>query len=312
MSRTIKRAPARRPVPPRRKPPKVSIADRLVAVLPVSEHTLHRIVTWSIFGLVMAGLVIAASVIGIPGAVGTAIAEGIGRAGFRVEQIEVTGLSRADRMAVYADALDQKSRAMPLIDLEAVREKLLARQGWIQDAHVSRRLPDTLLIHIVERKPSAIWQNQGKLALIADNGVMLERISADAMPDLPLLIGPGANTQEGAYLRLLDVAPAIKPLVKAATWVGNRRWNLTFESGETLALPEGEQEAAAALIKFAQMDGTNPLLGKGFIRFDMRDPEKLVARKPGEIADRAIKVPDSGHVPTSTLQAKSTSTAGQG
>jgi len=228
MSRTIKRAPARRPVPPRRKPPRVSLADRLVAVLPISEHMLHRIVTWSIFGLVMAGLAIAASVIGIPGAVGTAIAEGIGRAGFRVEQIEVTGLSRADRMAVYADALDQKSRAMPLIDLEAVREKLLARQGWIQDAHVSRRLPDTLLIHIVERKPSAIWQNQGKLALIADNGVMLERISADAMPDLPLLIGPGANTQEAAYLRLLDVAPALKPLVKAATWVGNRRWNLTF------------------------------------------------------------------------------------
>jgi cell division protein FtsQ len=312
MSRTIKRAPARRPVPPRRKPPKVSLADRLVAVLPISEHTLHRIVTWSIFGLVMAGLVIAASVIGIPGAVGTAIAEGIGRAGFRVEQIEVTGLTRADRMAVYADALDQKSRAMPLIDLEAVREKLLARQGWIQDAHVSRRLPDTLLIHIVERRPSAIWQNQGRLALIADNGVMLERISADAMPDLPLLIGPGANTQEGAYLRLLDVAPALKPLVKAATWVGNRRWNLTFESGETLALPEGEEEAAAALIKFAQLDGTNPLLGKGWIRFDMRDPDKLVARKPGEIADRAIKMPDNGHVPSSTLQVKSTTTAGQG
>jgi cell division protein FtsQ len=60
------------------------------------------------------------------------------------------------------------------------------------------------------------------------------------------------------------------------------------------------------------MDGTNPLLGKGFIRFDMRIPDKLVTRKPGEIADRAITVPDSGHVPSSTLQAKSTTTAGQG
>ncbi|MDB5672337.1 MAG: cell division protein FtsQ, partial [Alphaproteobacteria bacterium] len=186
-----------------------------------------------------------------------------------------------DRMAVYADALDQKSRAMPLIDLEAVREKLLARQGWIQDAHVSRRLPDTLLIHIVERKPSAIWQNQGKLALIADNGVMLERISADAMPDLPLLIGPGANTQEAAYLRLLEVAPAIKPLVKAATWVGNRRWNLTFESGETLALPEGEEASERALATFTKLDQDTGLLGKGFLRFDMRIPGKMVTRLSG-------------------------------
>ncbi|MEO5866514.1 MAG: cell division protein FtsQ/DivIB [Sphingomonas sp.] len=291
-SRTIKRAPPRRPVQPqRRKASGPSIADRILAALPVSEATLRRVATWAIFTMMLAALIAVASFLGIPGAVGTAIAEGIGRAGFRVEQIEVTGLSRADRMAVYADALDQKSRAMPLIDLEAVREKLLARQGWIEDAHVSRRLPDTLLIHIVERKPSAIWQDQGKLALIADNGVVLERISADAMPDLPLLVGPGANEQEAAYDKLIDVAPALKPQIKAGTWVGNRRWNLTFVSGETLALPEGEQDAAAALIKFAQLDGTRSLLGKGWLRFDMRDPDKLVARKPGEVANRAIEVP---------------------
>eukprot|EP01035_Chromulina_nebulosa_P067450 gene67450-92398_t len=141
-------------------------------------------------------------------------------------------------------------------------------------------------------------------ALIADNDVTLEPISADAMPDLPLLIGPGANMQEAAYLRLLDVAPALKPQIKAATWVGNRRWNLTFDSGETLLLPEGAQDAAAALVKFAQADGTHPLLGKGFVRFDMRDPDKFVARKPGEIADRNISIPDTGHAPESDNQTK--------
>lgn len=312
MSRTIKRAPARRPVPPRRKPPTVSFADRLVAVLPISEQTLHRIVTWSIFAVILVAAMVGASLVGIPGAVGTAIAEGIGRAGFRVEQIQITGVSRTDAMMVYADALDQRSRAMPLIDLEQVRSKLLARQGWIQDAHVSRRLPDTLLIHIVERKPSAIWQMNNKLALIADNGVTLEPISADAMPDLPLLIGPGANMQEAAYLRLLDVAPALKPQIKAATWVGNRRWNLTFDSGETLLLPEGSQDAAAALVKFARADGTHPLLGKGFVRFDMRDPDKFVARKPGEIADRNLSIPDAGHAPESDNQTKPSGTTGQG
>jgi cell division protein FtsQ len=289
MAATLKRAPARRPIQ-KRKQPRASIIDRIIAALPISEAMLHRIATWSITGAVIAGLGVFAVWMGVPGAVGVAVAEGIGRAGFRVEQIEVTGLSRMDRMSVYAVALDQQSRAMPLVSLEEVRTKLL-KYGWIADAHVSRRLPDTLLIHIVERKPTAIWQNHGQLSLIADNGVLLEPVQADAMPDLPLVIGPGANEQEAAYQRLLDAAPALKPLVKAATWVGNRRWNLTFESGETLALPAGDDQAAKALIKFAQLDGVKPLLGKGWLKFDMRDPTKLVARKPGQVDNRAITDP---------------------
>ena len=298
MSRTIRRgSPPRRPVQQkRRQQPKVSIVDRVMEALPFSHETLRRIATWSIVGAVGSVALTAATWLGIPGAIGVALAEGVGRAGFRVEQVEVTGLSRMDRMTVYAVALDQRSRAMPLVDLEDVRQKLLS-YGWIADAHVSRRLPDTLLVHIVERKPTAVWQDRGRLSLIAQNGVWLEPVKAEAMPDLPLVIGPGANQQEANYQKLLETAPALRPLVKAATWVGNRRWNLLFESGETLALPEGDADAAKALVKFAQLDGVRPLLGKGWIRFDMRDPTKLVARKPGQVVNRAITDPGDGEAP---------------
>src|SRR3546814_14732488 len=98
----------------------------------------------------------------------------------------VTGLKRMDKMTVYAVALDQQSRAMPLVDLEEVRQKLL-RYGWIEDAHVSRRLPDTLLIQIDERKPAAIWQDNGQLTLNDASGVLLEPVAPAAMPPLPLL-----------------------------------------------------------------------------------------------------------------------------
>nr|MDQ2879611.1 cell division protein FtsQ [Pseudomonadota bacterium] len=85
MSRTstLKRGNARRPVPQRRKP-KVTIGDRILSIIPVSERTLHHAATWSIFALGMGAIVTVASLLGVPGAVGTAIAEGIGRAGFRV------------------------------------------------------------------------------------------------------------------------------------------------------------------------------------------------------------------------------------
>jgi cell division protein FtsQ len=291
MSRTIKRGTAPRKPPPRRRiaVKKVSTMDRLIGMLPVGEETLHKIVTYTMLGAAGVATVAAATWAGIPGMVGGAVAEQVGAAGFRVNQIEVTGLKRMDRMSVYAVALDQQSRAMPLVDLEAVRQKLL-RYGWIADAHVSRRLPDTLLVDIVERTPAAVWQDNGQLTLIDAAGVLLEPVSPDAIPDLPLVIGPGADRQEANYQALLAAAPAMKPRVKAATWVGNRRWDLTFDSGETLALPE--DGAPAALLRFAQLDGARPLLGRGWLRFDMRDPAKLVARKPGTTLAHAV--PDDG------------------
>lgn len=291
-SKTIKRGTPRRPVQQkRRKAPKVSIIDRGIAALPVSEATLTRIATWTIVAAVCAGVLAIGVWMGIPGAIGTAVGEGIGEAGFRVNNVQITGLARMDQNTIYKIALEQPSLAMPLVDLEKTRERLVAHSGWIEDAHVSRRLPDTLLVQIVERTPAAVWQNNGQLALIAANGTYLEPVSADAMPDLPLMVGDHANEQQASYDRLLAAAPALRPQVKAATWIGNRRWNLTFDSSETLELPEGDDMAARALLKFAQMDGVQPLLGKGWIGFDMRDPSRLVARKPGDIAGGIVPTP---------------------
>ena len=282
MSRTIRRGPPpRRPVVRGRKAQKKSLGDRLVALIGLSEETLRRIVAWMIVMIAVVLALLAATWFGVPGMVGAALAESLGRAGLKVEQIQITGLKHMDAQTVYAIALDQRSRAMPLVDLEDVRQQLL-QYGWIKDAHVSRRLPDMLLIHIDERTPAAVWQDEGKLMLIDASGVLLSDVSPQAMPALPLIVGPDANTQEPAYQALLEAAPALRPHVRAATWIGNRRWNLTFDTGEVLELPENN--APAALVKFAELDGRDRLLGRGFVRFDMRDPTRLVIRKPDATA----------------------------
>ena len=280
MARPIKRQVRRAKGRQRPRARKPGMLDRWIAAIPMSEGALHKLATWSILGVIAAIAIGIASWFGVPGTVGVALAEGVGRAGFRVEKIEVVGLQRMQQMPVYQVALDQRSRAMPLVDLAHVRNRLTREFGWIADARVSRRLPDTLVIEVVERRPAAVWQHRGRLMLIDRDGVSLERVSADAMPNLPLVIGDGANGQEPAYRRLIDAAPALRPLVKAATWVGRRRWDLVFTTGERLALPEGEAAAQAALINFARMDGTDRLLGRGYRRFDMRVPGKLYVRLP--------------------------------
>ena len=298
MSRTIRRGgpPPRvsRPGTGRRRVAKASLGDRLIAKLPVGEETLRKAVTWTVLGGVGAAVLFVANLMGVPQAIGAGIAEAGARAGLRVEQVDITGLKRMDRETVYAIALeDQPSHAMLRVDLQRVRERLLA-YGWIAAAYVARRLPDRLLIHITEREPAAVWQDNGQLTLIDAEGRLLAPVDPAMMPHLPLIIGPGADRQEAGYQALLAAAPALKPRIRAASWIGNRRWDLTFDTGETLALPQ--DGAARALVRFAQLDGARSLLGKGWIRFDMRDPARLVARKPGK--DWRHEVPDDGQTDT--------------
>jgi cell division protein FtsQ len=273
------RRPAPKKRPPQRRVKKVSAFDQALAALPVSEATLRRIATWGIVGVIGAAALGVAAWSGALAMAGNGAAEMVGEAGFRLDKINIHGLHKMDYNTVYAQALDQRSRAMPLLDLAGVRQRLL-QYPYIQDARVQRRLPDALEIYIVEREPAAVWQNHGRLTLVDVHGVPLEPVSREAMPDLPLLIGDGANAQEEARRKLMDSAPVLKPLVKAATWVGNRRWDLIFDTGEKLQLPEGEDEAAKALVAFAEYDANYRVLGKGMIGFDMRDPSKFVTRKP--------------------------------
>ncbi|WOK35704.1 cell division protein FtsQ/DivIB [Sphingomonas sp. C3-2] len=266
---------ARRKVAPKKK----GLLAKAVEHLPISEEALETYLKRGTIGLGAALVIGVATFAGLPQMAYVEAAELVGRAGFEVKRVEVTGIDRMDRLTVYAVALDQESMAMPLVDLEKVRGDLLG-YGWIRDARVSRRLPDTLMVDIIERQPAAIWQNARQLSLIDRDGVVLEPVKLDAMPDLPLVIGPEANRQATALAALMEAAPSLKPLMAGATWVGNRRWDLRFQSGETLALPEGEKESAAALVKFARMDGMERLLGRGFLRFDMRLPDKFVVRVP--------------------------------
>jgi len=74
--------------------------------------------------------------------------------------------------------------------------------------------------------------------------------------------------------------PTLKPQLASATWVGGRRWDLNFQSGETVALPEGEDTARTALVKFAHLDKESGLLGRGIVHFDLRVANKMIVRLP--------------------------------
>jgi cell division protein FtsQ len=293
MSAKIARGTQTRSRPKAKSSSRKAPPPKMVEALPLPAETVRKISMWIFVGMMLALLLAVLTAFQVPQIAGTAAGEAVGEAGFAVKRVEIKGLNRMQRLPIYAVALDQPSMAMPLVDLDATRERLL-RFGWVEEARVSRRLPDTLVVDIVERRPAAIWQHNQQLTLIDRTGVPLEPVRLEAMPDLPLVIGPAANRHASALNSLVAAAPHLKPQLAGASWIGGRRWDLRFQSGEVLALPEGQETAEKALVQFARMDKMTQLLGRGLVRFDMRIPGKFIVRvssQPGTIIPDAPPPP---------------------
>ena len=291
----VRRGGGNRPAA-RKSAPKVAVPKKIAKKLPVTQARANKIASLAFGGFMLAIAAVVIVALDIPAKAERTAGAAIGHAGFTVSGYQIVGLTHMQRSQIDDIVDDELRRAseeaggakapQPLVDVARIRERLLAF-GWVKDARVSRRLPDTLVVDIVERTPVALWQDSGRLALIDADGVVLDRVPIDKMPDLPLLIGPGANGQARQLDRLLDGLPTLKPQLASATWVGGRRWDLNFQSGETVALPEGETTAHTALDKFAKADRSSGLLGRGIVWFDLRKPGQMTVRlphKPGEPA----------------------------
>src|SRR3546814_14994284 len=93
---------------------------------------------------------------------------------------------------------------------------------------------------------------------------------------------PPRSTRTDTLFPYTTLFRSLKAEMTDAVWIGGRRWDIRFRSGETLALPEGDAAAIRALKLFAKLDGAQGLLKRGFVRFDMPLPDKMVIRVTAE------------------------------
>lgn len=270
-----------------------SIVGALLRLLPFTEEQLHKVFLVLILTAAAVAAWFIASLAGLTLLLNQQIASAAVNAGFKVSTVDVQGVERMNELKIYNIVFGREGRAMTEIDLEAIRSEI-RELSWVEDARVSRQLPDTIVIDIVERTPHAVLRKPDRLLLVDAGGHELEPISPANARNMLQISGPGAQAQVPALSELLDAAPALRPQVASAEWVGNRRWNLTFKSGQALALPMGEDEAAGALINFARLDGVHRLLGGKVAAFDMRSPERIYMRCPDCKAGEAPVIAGGG------------------
>ncbi len=270
-----------------------TLVDPLMRAIPLSEGQWRKLFTVLILAVVLATAMVVAVSAGLPELLRLRLAETAASAGYEVRRVEVRGVERMNELAVYERALAERNRAMTELDLDALRRSLVALP-YVEDARIVRQLPDGLVIDIVERQPHAVLRDGDALFLIDIAGYKLQRLSPSKTEGRLIVSGEGVASEVAALDRLLETAPALAERVVAAQWIGERRWTLTFATGQELALPQGKDKAAAALASFAKLDRANGLVGGEVALFDMRSPERMYLRVPGRAAAAAADAAAAG------------------
>ena len=198
-------------------------------------------------------------------------------AGFEVREVILEG--RANTPLDLVDAAIGVSRGDPILDFSPAEVRArLETIAWVESAHVERRLPGTILVRLQERTPFAIWQNQGRFAIINRDGTVVTCETLDAFGPLPLVVGAGAERHGAALYDLLLAHRPILERTQAMVRVGERRWNLRLHNGMDVLLPEGQE--APALNRLAEMHTRHALLDRPLVAIDMRLPDRMVLRQP--------------------------------
>ena len=202
-------------------------------------------------------------------------------AGFRIVSVALAGQHHISREDVLAAAGVTDTTSLLFLDVEQTRERLKSNP-WIADATVLKLYPGELQIGIREREAFALWQKNGQVSVIADDGTVLEPYVAPRLIELPLVVGRGAETRAKEFLAMLDRHPDLRASVRATVLVGERRWNLRLKNGIDVRLPETDIEAALATL--VHLDRDKKLLSRDIAAVDLRLPDRVTVRLSDEAA----------------------------
>ena len=196
-------------------------------------------------------------------------------AGFRITAVAINGRKQLSQDEVLGIGGVNGRSSLLFLDAATVRDKLKANP-WIADATVLKFYPGQLQIDIVERTAFALWQQEGRLSVIAEDGAVLEPYVARRFLSLPLVVGKGAETRARDFLALLARYPQVHSITKAAVFVGERRWNLRLKDGLDIRLPEND--VGNALAALSKMDKDDRLFSRDIVAVDMRLPDRLIVQ----------------------------------
>lgn len=230
-------------------------------------------------------------------------------ADFHLKHIVLHGHRRMSREPLLAALALQEGEPLALIDLPAAQARLESLQ-WIAGASLRRIFPDTIEAHLQEEQPFALWQRGGHLFLVnrqaqafLDLGAVHDNSTWDALhgfAHLPWLEGVGALDHGVAFLQLLDSWPALQQQLRAAAWVGERRWDLYLAHDIRAHLPE--DGVHAALTRLQRLHEEHDIFNRDIRAIDLRLADRIGFRLAANAAMPEVGEVSPGDLPRNPPQ----------
>lgn len=201
--------------------------------------------------------------------------------GLSAHNVSISGIKRATRQDILEIVGVEEGGSIVGFDARRARRRLEA-QDWIASASILRQFPNTLHIELVEREPFALWQHQGEFAVIDRAGAKLTKFAVRDHLDLPIVVGVGADKKALQLINQLEAWADVRSQMRAAVRVADRRWNLYFNNGSKVLLPEEDVERA--LHDLDRLQREQQVLDRAVEVVDLRARERVVLRLTDDAA----------------------------
>lgn len=205
------------------------------------------------------------------------------KAGFTLDQIEVTGRTYTDTEALRKIVRVDQGESLFAIDLEQVHGDIL-NLPWVTAASLQRQWPNLLSIHLTERTPIALWQHNGKLSVLDSTGTPVETPMLEEFSYLPIVTGADAPTHTAELLEMVAAEDVIAEQFDSAVRLGDRRWDIKLKNGLIIKLPEDDVPFALARVAEAEKDFL--IFSKEILSLDARFSDRLIVKASSGAASR--------------------------
>ena len=213
------------------------------------------------------------------GGYGSDVASAVHRlTGYGYSNVVISGASDS-RRSVVVSALSG-SRSLLGFDVNTARSSLMDL-AWVESVSIRKHYPDTVYVDLRESRPFAMWQHDGSLTLVNDDGVVIDKFGITDLVTgryrhLRHLVGEGAASHADEILPLVSRFDSLSDSITAYIRVADRRWDLVLASGVRAQLPE--HFVARSLSRLSSLV-LRPEFSSGMVSvIDLRLPDRVTFR----------------------------------
>jgi Cell division septal protein len=199
------------------------------------------------------------------------------QAGLAIGEIVISGQTLTSEREIF-NALGIEPHTPTLaFDVEAARQRI-AELPAIASVSVRKTYPGDVTVLVTEKQPVARWAVDGVTFLIDAKGDQIGEAGED-YANLPLVIGDGAADDALIMIRALSGFPLLQDGLVALSRIADRRWDLIYDTGLRVQLPE--QGVAQAMARLVSYQNDYQLLDREVSIIDLRI-DSIVAVRPNK------------------------------